>query len=81
MLYGGSMTPAEKNLLFVLGKQRAAELQMAVTMVDQELKNPALPGDQKGFLFMQRSQIGASAEEVQRALAAVQQEGQLVIGK
>ena len=74
------MTPAEKNLLVILAQQRVAELQMALAMVDQELKNPAIPQDQKAFLFMQRGQVATSAEQTQKALIEVQQEGRLVVG-
>jgi hypothetical protein len=74
------MTQAEKNLLVLLAKQRVAELKMTATMFAQEMGNPDLPDDQKAFLFMQRGQIAAAAEETEKALMEVQKEGQLVIG-
>ena len=75
------MTQAEKNLLILLAKQRVAELKMTAAMFTQEMANPNLPDDQKGFLFMQRGQIAAAAEETERALVAVDQEGKLVLDK
>jgi hypothetical protein len=75
------MTPAEKKLLLVLASQRVAELKMAVMMVDQELKNPQMPEQQKAFLFMQRGQVVAAVEETSQALDAVVREGQLVVGR
>lgn len=74
------MTPAEKNLLIVLANQRVTELKVAVMMIDQELKNPQMPEQQKAFLFMQRGQVAAAVEETSQALTAVEQEG-LVVGK
>jgi hypothetical protein len=79
VLYCGLMTSAEKNLLVLIAKQRVAELKMAIAMVNQELANPSMPEQQKNFLFMQRGQVLAAVEETEKALIAVQQDGQVVV--
>lgn len=81
MLYAGSMTPAQTNLLKLLAVGRITDLQMGLMQIDQLLRDPKLPEQDKAMLSMQRGQMSLQFQQIEGAYKAVDQESGLVIGR
>ena len=81
MLYDGSMTPAQTNLLKLLAVGRITDLQMGLMQIDQILRDPKLPEQDKAMLSMQRGQMALQFQQVESAYKAVEKETGLVIGR
>jgi hypothetical protein len=81
MLYDGPMTPAQTNLLKLLAVARIMDLKMGLMSIDQMLRDPQLPEQDKAMLSMQRGQITIQLQQMENAYGAVEKESGLVIGR
>jgi hypothetical protein len=75
------MTPAQTNLLKLLAVGRITDLQMGLMQIDQLLRDPKLPEQDKAMLSMQRGQMSLQFQQIEGAYKAVNQESGLVIGR
>lgn len=75
------MTPAQTNLLKLLAVGRITDLQMGLMQIDQLLRDPKLPEQDKAMLSMQRGQMSLQFQQIEGAYKAVDQESGLVIGR
>jgi hypothetical protein len=81
MLYTGSMTPAQMNLLKIVAVGRIMDLKMGLMSIDQMLRDPQLPDQDKAMLSMQRGQISLQLQQVEGAYSAVEKESGIVVGR
>jgi len=75
------MTPAQTNLLKLLAMGRIMDLKMGLMQIDQLLRDPKLPEQDKAMLSMQRGQMSLQFQQIEGAYKAVNQESGLVIGR
>ena len=73
------MTNNQLSLLKSLAMGKIAELRMGINSIDEALKNPRVPDQEKSFLTMQRGALNAALEDLERSYALVEQEDPSVI--
>ena len=81
MLYDELMTPAQTNLLKLIAVGRITDLKMVLMSIDQMLRDPNLPDQDKAMLSMQRGQASLQLQQMEGAYIAVEKESGLVVGR